>query len=450
MNRMDSWRARAGKLAALGAASSLLMGAVVVTTVGATPVVRTNVIDDTDWTTAGVSGVGSSDTGTITLGGVSGPVTRAFVSWNGIGDSLVGGAYTNANIQVNGVPVAGVSKGESSSNCWGTSVTSRTYVAEITPIVAATGNGAYTLTGLSAGGNNNGAHMVVAFNDGNAANNRDLYLFWGNDTNNGASEGFPGEADGWSDVLDSLNYSGGQAFAHLAVSDGQDFGDPDDGDITFSGPGGTVTHVDTALQANGNSLPDAGSSRAPNGGLYDLHSFDITGAFGALGVTSIMLTAPLLADCLGLTMAAVDLVAAGGPPVSTGSVLAISPASVPEGTPPPKGGASLKFSVTLSPVSAVPVSVTVSTVDGTAIAPGDYASRSQTLTIAPGVHNAAFSVNVRSDAVAEANEFMFATLTAPVNATIGTPTAVGTIIDDDGVVALRSTHTQPNGQGGVG
>src|SRR3954452_596818 len=153
----------------------------------ATPVARQVRVPSTDWTSAAVGGVGSAGTGTLSVAGVSGTVTGAYLSWHGIGPEA-GGSYNNASITFDGTPVTGVSQGESGSNCWGTQRTARTYFADVSSLV--TGNGDYDLAGLGAGGDANGANLVVTYDDGNTANDRDLYLFYGNDTDSGGNDGF--------------------------------------------------------------------------------------------------------------------------------------------------------------------------------------------------------------------------------------------------------------------
>jgi len=252
----------------------------------ATPVSRQVRVAGTDWVSAGVGGIGTAKThggkGTITLKGVKGKVTGAWLSWNGIGPKVNGaytGSYNNPNIKVNGSKVIGVSQGESGSNCWGLAATSRTYLANVTRIVKPQGNGKYRLTGLGAHGDANGASLVVTFKDGKRSNNQDLYLYYGNDTDAG---GYPGEDNFWNDPLTQIDYQGGPATLQLAVADGQNFGNPDDGSVTVTGGAGIATFDD--IQANhwlwdGTTVPNAHHSRAGSiagsggGSLYDLETY---------------------------------------------------------------------------------------------------------------------------------------------------------------------------------
>lgn len=419
----------AGALASAGALiGTAAFGALAPTSAQASPVLRQANVANTDWTSGGVSGVGSSDVGTISLSGITGPVTNAWLVWNGIGSS---GPYTNPTVSINGQPVTGTNQGESGSNCWGGDVTSRTYAANVKLYI--TGDGPYTISGLSQGGNSNGANLIVTYKDGNDTNNRDLYIYFGNDSNAGLVDGYPGEDNAWNDTFSNLNYIGGDAAVQLAVSDGQDFGENDDGLTTFTGDAGTVTYDDSITPLwDGNTLPDMGSSRASNGGLYDLRTFDVTGAFESPGITSLTLGHDLTNDCLAVTTAVVDLAASGSqpPPVTTVSV---NPASRTEGTAPLPNGAKftkMVFRVSLNHSTSSDVNVTLQTVDGTANAPTDYKTRTQTITIPAGERTATFKVSVVPDSSCEGTEYFYAQITA-ADVGMAQNSATGTIFDDD-------------------
>jgi uncharacterized repeat protein (TIGR01451 family) len=89
------------------------------------------------------------------------------------------------------------------------------------------------------------------------------------------------------------------------------------------------------------------------------------------------------------------------------------------------------FTVTLSVVSGQDASVSYSTSDGTAAAGSDYTATSGSLTIPAGSATGVISVTVLDDALPESTETFTLTLSSPVSATIGSGTAVGTIIDDE-------------------
>ncbi len=309
---------RAGALFAFSLMFSALVQAV--------PISHTRTLQNVDFVVAGVSGVGLGS-GTITVAGTSGTVTRAFLYWHGINNSGPDAVYNNPTVTINGNPVTGVSLGDATTNCWGNG-SSRAFEADVTAFV--TGNGAYAIAGMSSafGHNANGASLVVVFDDGNATNNRDLVFFTGNDSN--ISDGFPGETDGWHAVLTPIAYSGGPVRAIMHAADGQSF---TDNSITFTTGGAPLVVADSSALWEGFSVPSAGTSRAGNGNLWDIHTFDITAAFPAApgSVTLNMDGQNPAGDCLGLALLLLDL--------------------EPGSAPPPPGGAPANL--TLSPENAV-------------------------------------------------------------------------------------------------
>jgi chitinase len=109
--------------------------------------------------------------------------------------------------------------------------------------------------------------------------------------------------------------------------------------------------------------------------------------------------------------------------------VSVKAASVSEGKAGTK--TSLRFTVSLSAASGKKVTVSVSTANGTARAGSDYTARTATLTFNPGVTSQTFTVTVLGDKAKEANETLYAVLSKPVNATLGTAKATGTIKNDD-------------------
>ena len=75
--------------------------------------------------------------------------------------------------------------------------------------------------------------------------------------------------------------------------------------------------------------------------------------------------------------------------------------------------------------------VTVTTVDGTARAPGDYKKRSTTLYFAPGADLLRVLVPITNDLVPESEETFSVRLSRPMHATIADGTGIATIADDD-------------------
>jgi Ca2+-binding RTX toxin-like protein len=108
--------------------------------------------------------------------------------------------------------------------------------------------------------------------------------------------------------------------------------------------------------------------------------------------------------------------------------LSVAGASVAEGN---AGTTSLSFPVTLSAPVGWSVSVAYATANGSASAPSDFAAGNGTLTFAPGETSKTISVSVAGDTAIEPDETLTVQLASPVNATIGTGSATGTIRNDD-------------------
>ena len=116
-------------------------------------------------------------------------------------------------------------------------------------------------------------------------------------------------------------------------------------------------------------------------------------------------------------------VVTGPPPTVT-----ISDVSVNEGN---SGPTNAVFTVTLSDVYSQTVTVSYTTADGTAVAPGDYLSQTSTLTFLPGETSKTITIAVNGDTTVEPTETFLVNLTAATNAVINDPQGVGTIKNDD-------------------
>jgi hypothetical protein len=114
------------------------------------------------------------------------------------------------------------------------------------------------------------------------------------------------------------------------------------------------------------------------------------------------------------------------------AAISVANASVTEGS---TGTATLVFTVSLGTASGKPVSIDWGTADGTAVAPADFTAASGTLSFAPGETTKTVSVTVVGDALDEFDETFALNLSNATNATIGTATATGTILDDDAAVS---------------
>ena len=218
---------------------------------------------NTDFTVAGVGGMRDYGYGDITLSGVSGTITEAYLYWNGPTNSTDSSA--NAYVTVNGTAVVGTNIGFSDDNCWGYD-NSQSYRADVTALVQATGNGTYALTNFGSGSvNSNGASLVVFFDDGDDNNNRDAVVFDGNDSN---IEN-PYDAPGWNVTLSGIDYDSGMVYMQLHVADGQEYVDDAlilNGATLDAGP----------LIFQGNSVPSDNNGPLDNGNLWDIKTYDVT------------------------------------------------------------------------------------------------------------------------------------------------------------------------------
>lgn len=116
--------------------------------------------------------------------------------------------------------------------------------------------------------------------------------------------------------------------------------------------------------------------------------------------------------------------------ISEPPVITISDEAVVENSGTP-GTTEATFTLTRSGNLRNATTVDFTTANDTANAPGDYASKTGTVTFDPGQATATVSVTIADDATNEANETFFVDLSNPSNATIDDSRGVGTIADDD-------------------
>lgn len=262
-------------------------------------------IRGTDYTTAGVGGLRNTGRGTITLRGMTGAVTRAWLYW--AGPSNATNSDANASITFDGRALIGQPIGTTSDNCWGY-WRSFAYRADVTEIVAARRNGAYLLAGMMKQGTNvnaNGASLLVFHDDGITNNNRDIVLYDGNDSN--APNVY--DALDWNVNLRNIRYTNGLAKIQLHVSDGQSYRDAAvllNGRILASA-GGIFSGV---------TCPSANNGPLNNGNLWDIKNWDVTRFLGP-GTNYLRLNHGYLntaGDCLSLIVAVINLPAGAAPP----------------------------------------------------------------------------------------------------------------------------------------
>jgi hypothetical protein len=195
--------------------------------------------------------------------------------------------------------------------------------------------------------------------------------------------------------------------------------------LDFNGPvnSGTVGLLNGNDAANRTAISFTITGLSiPNGATFYIRwaSFDVSGADDGLAIDDFSVT-----------------------PTSTGgNSISITDVSLPEGN---TGTTAFTFTVSLSSVAGSSgVTFDISTADNTALAPGDYTSKSLTSqTIAAGSSTYSFTVLVNGDVTAESNETFFVNITNVTGAAVGDAQATGTIINDD----CSPTHTIAQIQG---
>ncbi|HVY69977.1 MAG TPA: HYR domain-containing protein, partial [Verrucomicrobiae bacterium] len=321
----------------------------------ASPLSQFLVVNNTDYATIAVGGLrDTGGTGTFFISGVNGTITHAYLYWhgslNGADDSIPGQAT------LNGQSVSGASMGLSGPNCWIDPVSyeqSLAFRADVTSLV--TGNGNYSLAiGAPLGQSVNGASLLIFYDDGNSANNSDVYVFDGNDSN--ANNLYDGP--GWSVTLAGLNYTESQpAYLQLHVSDAQQ-----------SDRARGVFYDDASLQIQRNepapiqnyTLAAAGEIFNGNAGsMWDVSTWDISGAM-LPGVNNLQLSTGLANDCMSLVVAVAVLPIAPPPPPpppndNAPQVQCPSPVTVDCAQP---SGAAVTLSTTVSDQDGGKLSVT--------------------------------------------------------------------------------------------
>jgi hypothetical protein len=262
-------------------------------------------IYNTDFRSAGAGGLRNVGAAPITLSGVNGPVSRAYLYWAGPGN--LPSPTANNTITVNGQTVVGAPLGLTDDNCWGFQ-NSTAYRADVTALVAARGNGAYLLGRLVKQGTNvnaNGASLLVFFDDGDQDNNRDIVLFEGNDSN----ANNPYDAFGWNVTLAGINYTNGTGFIEVHVSDGQTY--PDDS-VLLNGTN-VLTPAGPVFQ--GVTVPGPNNGPLNNGNLWDIRAWEVT-PYLSPGSNRLSMTHGYIAngDCVSLVAAVINLPSGAAPP----------------------------------------------------------------------------------------------------------------------------------------
>jgi hypothetical protein len=260
----------------------------------ATPISFFETVANTDYAVFGYGGMRGIGTGSITVSGVSGTVTQALLTWHGPTNSA--NPTANATVLFDGNTVVGSNIGISGDNNWGF-LNSQAYTANVTAFV--NGNGAYSLANFvkANGIDVNGVSLEVFYDDGNSANNHDIVLFKGNDSNIGTLDPV-----GWQASLSGINYTSGNAALDVVVSDGQDFVGGDESTFLNGSP-----LFPSALGTwDGNTTP-AGIGGPANGSLWDIRQFNVTSLLVPGPNTLNLTTGPVLSDALSLISLSFEL-----------------------------------------------------------------------------------------------------------------------------------------------
>jgi len=136
-------------------------------------------------------------------------------------------------------------------------------------------------------------------------------------------------------------------------------------------------------------------------------------------------------------------------PVLNPPSASIADATIAEGN---SGSKNLMFTITLAYAYTSNVSVSFTTANGSAVAPGDFTAKTGTVTIPAGATSGTLAVAIVGDTSIEPDETFTVNLTGATNATIGDGQGVGTIQNDDvaavdmGVTMTASATRVPRGQ----
>ncbi len=211
-----------------------------------------------------------------------------------------------------------------------------------------------------------------------------------------------------SDQPITVNYATADGKATIANGDYQ----AASGSLTFAAGETTKT---VTVNVNGNTVSEPDKTFSIN-----LNSPDATVPAGTIGIGTIIND-----DSVPL-------------------ILSVSPAAS-------TAGGALSFVVSLSDVGSNPVSVNFATSDGTAkLSDLDYTQSTGTLTFAAGERTKTITVQTASDSSYEPAETVNLTLKDPVNATLTTASAIGTITSNLPIPSITIADPTPINEGNSG
>lgn len=203
--------------------------------------------------------------------------------------------------------------------------------------------------------------------------------------------------------------------------------------------GGTVDYVNTSGTL---SFPDMNASQSFNIPICNdtLNELNET--------VNLAISMPTGGATIGAQSTAV-LTIVDDDPVPTLAVVSPSPQAAPEQN---SGSHPVTFMVNLSTASGKTVTVHYQTNDGTAtVADNDYVGIPDTLmTFNPGQTSMPVNVLVNGDTTPEPDETFTLDISTPVNATISTPSASATILNDDGggpTITIDDVRTKEGNSG---
>lgn len=229
----------------------------------------------------------------------------------------------------------------------------------------------------------------------------------------------------------------GAAFAQAATTAGEGSGSVASTVRVTTSDGSVLAGPLTVSWATANGTAVAGADFTAASGVLTFAAGSASGATQSVSVTLLQDVLDEPAETFTIALAGVVGGGIGTPGVHTVTltdddpppVLAVGDQTVAE---PDCASGTAAFTVTLAPVSGLPVTVQYATASGTAVEGADYTAVAGVLTFAPGTTTRTVSVPILDDLVPEPVETFRVDLTAPGNATLGDPQAAGTITDADG------------------
>lgn len=277
----------------------------------AAPLVPVITVPRTDFAVFGIGGLRGTGAGSIAVSGLAGTVDRAFLVWHGVANTT---APLTPNAVFAGTALRGINVGITADTTWGRA-SSQAFYADVTGLVR--GNGNYSLSGMRNAPtfDPNGASLLVFYRDGNGANDRDIAVLLGNDSNTASA----GDPAGWSFVQGGIVFSAGTAALTLIVSDGQNFQESGSNSLAVNATAVSVPRF------QGSTVPVAPGSAVTDGGLWDQVAASITSAM-VPGPNTVTVTGQpeVNLDALNLVAVVFDL-PAGALPEPPVEVPAVSP-----------------------------------------------------------------------------------------------------------------------------